>query len=132
VKWDAVLSDMFRVEFGVRRRSVLSPFLFAIYVDDLAKSCSPFDGLYIVLYADDILLLTSSVCQLQRLPRIREQKLAAIDIVVNPSKSCCVGIGPRINADCTPVCMLSGDVMGGRNEVPRSVYCTFTCVQVLS
>ena len=72
---------MFRVEFGVRQGSVLSPFLFAIYVDDLAQSCSPFDGLYIVLYADDILLLTFSVCQLQRLLRICEQELVAIDMV---------------------------------------------------
>ena len=59
-----MLSDMFRVEFGVRQGSVLSHFLFAIYVDDLAQSCSPSDGPYIILYADNILLLTSSVCQL--------------------------------------------------------------------
>jgi len=85
-----MLSDMFRVEFGVRQESVLSLFLFAIYVVDLAKSCSPFDGLYIVLYADDTLLLTTSVCHLQRLLRICEQELVAIDMVVNPSKSCCV------------------------------------------
>ena len=30
-------------------------------------------------------------------------------MVVNPSKSCCVRIGPRSNVDCTPVCMSSGD-----------------------
>ena len=34
----------------------VSPFLFSIYVDDLAKSCSSFIGSFIVLYADDILL----------------------------------------------------------------------------
>ena len=30
-------------------------------------------------------------------------------MVVNPSKSCCVRIGSRSNADCTAVCMSSGD-----------------------
>jgi len=41
VKWLDVWSDMFRVNFGVRQVSVLSLFLFALYlhVDDLAKSC---------------------------------------------------------------------------------------------
>jgi len=52
VKWDNLWSDMFTINFGVRHGSVLSPVLFAIYIDDVSK-CSK----YVILYADDILLL---------------------------------------------------------------------------
>jgi len=43
--------------------------------------------------------------------------LAAIGMVVNPSKSCCVRIGPRSNADCTSVCMSSGDNIMWEDEL---------------
>jgi len=45
----------------------LSPLLFALYIYDLAKSCCWPRGVYIILYADDILLdhLSPSVSQLQ-------------------------------------------------------------------
>jgi len=43
----------------------MSPLLFAVYVDVLAKSCDCSRGIYIVLYADDILLLTPTVSELQ-------------------------------------------------------------------
>mgnify|MGYP003446835394 CR=1 FL=1 len=50
----------FSVSFGVRQGSVLSPFLFAIYVDEIALSGSFVNRSYIVLYADDILLISQS------------------------------------------------------------------------
>ena len=53
--------NFFGIEFGVRQGLVLSPILFALYIDDISDCNS------IVLYADDILLTAPSVVELERL-----------------------------------------------------------------
>jgi len=50
----------------------------------------------VILYADDILLITPSICTLEKLLRICERELNAIDMAINARKSCCVRIGPKI------------------------------------
>ena len=40
IKWDNIYSDFFQIPFGVRQQSVLSPILFALYIDDVGKCCS--------------------------------------------------------------------------------------------
>jgi len=61
VKWGEIRSTFFSVMYCVRQGSVLAPFLFAIYLDDLSEICTPNCGRFITLYADDILLMTYSV-----------------------------------------------------------------------
>jgi len=81
---------MFYVNFGVRQGSVLATFSFAVYLEDLARSCSTTNATFIMLYADDILLIVPSVCELEKLLRRCEElysvdslcRLISIDVAV--------------------------------------------------
>ena len=103
VKWYDAWSCLFIISFGVRQGSVLSLFLFAIYLDDLTRSPLLTSGMFIVLYADDILLIATSVCMLDKLLKICEYELDILDMVINVKKSCCLRTGPRNNFSCSPI-----------------------------
>ena len=108
VKWDSAWSAIFQINFGVRQGSVLAPFLFAVYLDDLGKLCSPADGCYIILYADDILLLSPSVTRLERLLHCCEEELTWLDMNINFQKSCCLRVGPRCDVTCAVISSSNG------------------------
>ena len=50
---------------------------------DLAKSCYTKRNVFIVLYADDILLLAPSVCELDTLLKVCERELNLLDMAIN-------------------------------------------------
>ena len=82
VRWDGILSHVFKLEFGVRQGSVLSPFLFAIYLDDLIDFRRSNYFNFVILYAGDI-ILTRSVCELQRMLTACEHELSWLDLSIN-------------------------------------------------
>jgi len=108
VRWDGSLSDHFCVSNGVRQEGVLSPILFAIYVDDLLEDLSKLDfGCYwdslfagSVCYADDLVLLAPSPSALRimlyccedfatdRSLRFNPSKIQLIRFSHSPSSSC--------------------------------------------
>ena len=89
VKWNNSWSDYFNVDLGVRKGSVLAPLLFAIYIDDIAELFSFKRGVHIVIYADDIILVTSSVSELQNALSLCQSELESHDMSLNARKSCC-------------------------------------------
>ena len=86
VKWENVYSDFFTVMFGVRQGSVLVPFLFAIFLDELSDKCNLARNRFIVVYADDILLTSPSVLNLENLINLCERDLNWLDMAINYKK----------------------------------------------
>ena len=93
--------------------TVLSLFVFALYLDDLSKLVSSFKGCCMILYADDILILSPSVSQLEHLLHECESELAWLDIAINFSKSCCIRIGPRCDKSCANISSKTGSNIRG-------------------
>ena len=117
VKWGDSWSRVFTVSSGVRQGSVLSPFLFAVYVNDIGKLQNNRVGTFVVLYADDILLLAPSVTLLQELFRACEQEFDDIDMTINVKKSCCLRIRPRHNKVCLGISTADGRELAWVDEI---------------
>ena len=108
IKWFDVYSPFFNICFGVRQGSVLSPLLFAVYLNDLVDGRYNGRHSFVILYADDILILTSSLTELQRLLHVCEKELTWLDMSINIRKSCCLRIGPRFDYKFCSVLTISG------------------------
>ena len=96
---------------GIRQGGVLSPYLFAIYIDSVAEKVRAESlgchvkmmCLSIILYADDILLLAPSVNALQKISHVCEKELDWLDLTINVSKSSCMRMGPRFKVHCNNI-----------------------------
>ena len=103
VKWINAVSIAYTPKAGIRQGSIVSPALFAVYINNLITRISDsgygcnikniFLGCF--LYADDIILLSISVFSLQRMLEICIDELHCIDLHLNVDKSVYTRIGPR-------------------------------------
>ena len=96
VKHNNVLSESFTCNIGVRQGECLSPFLFAMYLNDLeeelvTKGASGINicmtNLYLLLYADDIILFGKTSEELQNALKIFEEYCARWKLTVNTNKT---------------------------------------------
>ena len=119
IKWGKFNSMYFKVSNGVRQGGVLSPKLFAIYIDDLSQDLAMCkSGCYIneqcmnhVMYADDICLLAPSAIGLQRLLDVCFDFSISNDIMFNPIKSVCVVFKYKSNKLYCPTVSLDCDIL---------------------
>ena len=104
VRWGKSLLCPFNVSNGVRQGGVLSPYLFNICSDDLsvilrksAYRCFFFreECYNHLIYADDLMLLTTSPSAMQELVTLCAGYFADNHLVISESKSKCMVITPQ-------------------------------------
>ena len=113
VNWNSAFSSRFKLTSGVRLSGVLSPYLFALYIDDVIQHVnSVMLAVSIVLLIQALYcrwwLLAPSVHSLQTLLSACEAKLRQLDLAINANKSVCVRIGPRCYCKCASLVTSDG------------------------
>jgi hypothetical protein len=115
IKWYGHFSDFYSLDIGVRQGSVLAPFLFAVCINDIVKCCSKcrFGAQLgeILVYADDIVIVTRSITGLQIMIDSVVKELCYLDLTVNCIKSSCMRIGCRFKAVCPDILVTGGMVL---------------------
>src|SRR3989442_10193123 len=103
VKWQNSLSTVLNVLSGVRQGGVLSGYLFNLYVNGILASLRKKDlgchlkNMFIgaIMYADDLILLSASIYDLQSMLDICDSVGSELGIKFNPAKSSCMAVGPN-------------------------------------
>ena len=101
-------SDVIQLKSRIRQGGVLSPILFAVYVNNIilrlhnsGVGCHVSNvPMCVFMFADDLVLLSASIKDLQCLINLCLIELKELDVVINVNKSKCVRIGKRYKAVC--------------------------------
>jgi hypothetical protein len=103
VKWCGAHSCFFPVLSGVMQGSCLAPILFAIYINSIIVNCNRSGCGFILVYADDIMLVARSVVSLQTLVDIVAAGLCKVALTLNVTKSYCLRVGQRFEVNCASI-----------------------------
>jgi len=123
VKWNDCFSESRSVKSGIRQGGILSPIFFNIYMDVLLNTLKSSEyGCHLgrtfvacIAYADDLILLSASLCKLQKMLNICDNVGRQLDIVFNAKKSLLFKVGKIYKADLEPLQIGNSNILWSNN-----------------
>ena len=125
VKWGSEFSEFFHLECGIRQGGVLSPYLFALYIDSVIDQLKllqfgcfvRYVNFNILMYADDIILVAPTISSLQLLVTECQKALNFLELSINVKKCACIRICRRHSAACSPISLCDGQLVHWSNSI---------------
>ncbi len=119
VRWDSTTSYSFNISYDVMQGSVISPLFFMLYIDELIDKlehsgygCKIGNKYYgILIYADDIFLLSPSVYGLQKMLNICSSFANQNGLHFNVKKTQCNMVHHKQCVDTNIELTLDGDIL---------------------
>jgi len=117
ISWGRHLSEPFLMSLGVRQGVALSPYLFAVYSDDLSNEVNNIKaGCYIgevvlnhLMFADDICVFCPSIRRLQRILDACQAYAESHGMIFNCNKTVCMAFKAKsAKSTVTPLLTLGG------------------------
>ncbi len=124
VKWNNKLSKSVHIEKGTRQGGLTSPFLFNLFYLDLVNDISEMTGgikivktsYNIFVYADDLLLTSTTVTGLQRMINYVNNYIVEHGLSFNATKTKCITLG-KCYLENTPELTLNTSTLTMYNEI---------------
>ena len=118
-KWNDVQGEYFNILTGVKQGGVLSPRLFAIYVDDLIKKLRARGiGCHIIemfvaclFFADDLCLISPTRSAMQELLSLCEEYCSEFNLTFNAKKSKIRQLSPYYLTAMLSILLTNGDIL---------------------
>ena len=139
IRWCPHMSDSFKISNGKRQDGILSPKLFAVYLERLSVAlnksgigCNVGTCVNHLFYADDLCLLAPTAMALQQIVSVCYNYGAEPDIVVNAKKSYYAVFKPKRYKRNCPTVSLAGTVIPNlMNKLGAHMLMVILCLERL-
>ena len=125
VKWKSTCSYMVKLSAGIRQGGILSPYLFSVFVDSMliklkkSKLGCHISGqcLNAIMFADDVLLMSITLRDLQKMINLCVEELTELDLTVNIKKTVCLRLGKNYDNESISSLLINNEPVTWKNEL---------------